>query len=139
MKTATSLGSRPGSGISALLGSGLHIPVLRLRRSCDGQRLATRADDAEGRSVDVIGDDTWRIADQDQTITRLGENLARTGALGEAPMARTLPARPFWNGGHVLRRFLNRRPASSLAATPFPIWSREGVLIPDRRALRAVA
>jgi len=42
--------------------------------------------------ADVIGHDTWRIADQDQTITRLGENLARTGALGEAPMARTLAA-----------------------------------------------
>lgn len=42
--------------------------------------------------ADVIGAGTWRIADQDQTITRLGENLARTGALGEAPMARTLAA-----------------------------------------------
>ncbi|HEY7541225.1 MAG TPA: Ppx/GppA phosphatase family protein [Methylomirabilota bacterium] len=42
--------------------------------------------------ADVTGDDTWRIADQDQTITRLGESLARTGALGEAPMARTLAA-----------------------------------------------
>ncbi len=42
--------------------------------------------------ADVLGDGTWRIADQDQTITRLGENLARTGTLGEAPMARTLAA-----------------------------------------------
>ena len=42
--------------------------------------------------ADVIGDEPWRIAEQDQTITRLGENLARTGALGEAPMARTLAA-----------------------------------------------
>jgi len=42
--------------------------------------------------ADVIGAGTWRIADLDQTITRLGENLARTGALGEAPMARTLAA-----------------------------------------------
>jgi len=42
--------------------------------------------------ADVVGAGTWRIADQDQTITRLGENLARTGALGEAPMARTLAA-----------------------------------------------
>jgi exopolyphosphatase / guanosine-5'-triphosphate,3'-diphosphate pyrophosphatase len=42
--------------------------------------------------ADIIGGGTWRIADQDQTITRLGENLARTGALGEAPMARTLAA-----------------------------------------------
>jgi exopolyphosphatase/guanosine-5'-triphosphate,3'-diphosphate pyrophosphatase len=42
--------------------------------------------------ADVAGDGTWRIADQEQTITRLGENLARAGALGEAPMARTLAA-----------------------------------------------
>lgn len=42
--------------------------------------------------ADVIGGGRWRIADQDQTITRLGENLARTGALGDAPMARTLAA-----------------------------------------------
>ena len=42
--------------------------------------------------ADVIGAGTWRIADQDQTITRLGEHLARTGVLGEAPMARTLAA-----------------------------------------------
>ena len=41
--------------------------------------------------ADAMGT-TWRIADQDQTITRLGENLARTGMLGEAPMARTLAA-----------------------------------------------
>jgi exopolyphosphatase / guanosine-5'-triphosphate,3'-diphosphate pyrophosphatase len=42
--------------------------------------------------ADVIGGGKWRIADQDQTITRLGENLARTGVLGDAPMARTLAA-----------------------------------------------
>jgi len=42
--------------------------------------------------ADVTGVGAWRIADQDQTITRLGENLAHTGALGEAPMARTLAA-----------------------------------------------
>src|SRR5262249_58904477 len=40
----------------------------------------------------VPGRASWRIADQDQTIPRLGENLARTGCLGEAPMARTLAA-----------------------------------------------
>jgi len=28
--------------------------------------------------AEVIGAATWRIADQDQTITRLGESLART-------------------------------------------------------------
>jgi exopolyphosphatase/guanosine-5'-triphosphate,3'-diphosphate pyrophosphatase len=37
-------------------------------------------------------DGGWRIVDQDQTITRLGEDLARTGILGEVPMARTLAA-----------------------------------------------
>jgi len=42
--------------------------------------------------ADVVGGETWRIADQDQIITRLGEDLARTGALGEAPMTRTLAA-----------------------------------------------
>ena len=42
--------------------------------------------------ADVSGAGVWRIADQEQTITRLGENLARTGRLGEAPMARTLAA-----------------------------------------------
>ncbi len=42
--------------------------------------------------ADVTGPASWRIADQDQTITRLGENLACTGCLGEAPMARTLAA-----------------------------------------------
>jgi exopolyphosphatase / guanosine-5'-triphosphate,3'-diphosphate pyrophosphatase len=42
--------------------------------------------------ADVTAGGTWRIADQDQTITRLGENLARTGTLGEATMARTLTA-----------------------------------------------
>jgi exopolyphosphatase / guanosine-5'-triphosphate,3'-diphosphate pyrophosphatase len=42
--------------------------------------------------AEVVPGGRWRIADEDQTITRLGENLARTGALGEAPMARTLAA-----------------------------------------------
>ncbi|PYN77630.1 MAG: exopolyphosphatase [Candidatus Rokuibacteriota bacterium] len=40
--------------------------------------------------ADVTDSGTWRVVDQDQTITRLGEGLARTGGLGEAPMARTL-------------------------------------------------
>ena len=40
--------------------------------------------------ADVLDGATWRVVDQDQTITRLGEGLARSGALGEAPMARTL-------------------------------------------------
>lgn len=40
--------------------------------------------------ADVTGGGAWRGVDQDQTITRLGEGLARSGALGEAPMARTL-------------------------------------------------
>ena len=42
--------------------------------------------------ADVLDGATWRLADQDQTITRLGVNLARTGALGDTPMARTLAA-----------------------------------------------
>lgn len=42
--------------------------------------------------ADAVDSATWRIADEDQTITRLGEGLARTGMLGEAPMARTLGA-----------------------------------------------
>ena len=36
--------------------------------------------------ADATGPASWRIADQDQTITRLGENLARTGRLGETPI-----------------------------------------------------
>jgi exopolyphosphatase/guanosine-5'-triphosphate,3'-diphosphate pyrophosphatase len=40
--------------------------------------------------ADVPGAATWRVADQDQTVTRLGEGLARSGALSEAAMARTL-------------------------------------------------
>jgi exopolyphosphatase/guanosine-5'-triphosphate,3'-diphosphate pyrophosphatase len=40
--------------------------------------------------ADVLGAATWRVADQDQTVTRLGEGLARSGALSEAAMARTL-------------------------------------------------
>jgi exopolyphosphatase/guanosine-5'-triphosphate,3'-diphosphate pyrophosphatase len=40
--------------------------------------------------VDVIGPGPWQIVEQDQAVTRLGEGLARSGLLGEAPMARTL-------------------------------------------------
>src|SRR3989454_8295323 len=40
--------------------------------------------------ADVLGKATWQVVDQDQTITRLGEGLAHSGALGQAPMARTL-------------------------------------------------
>lgn len=40
--------------------------------------------------ADVEGPGRWRAVAQDQTVTRLGEGLAATGALGEAPMARTL-------------------------------------------------
>jgi exopolyphosphatase/guanosine-5'-triphosphate,3'-diphosphate pyrophosphatase len=40
--------------------------------------------------AEVIGPGAWRVVDQDQTVTRLGEGLARSGVLGEAPMARTL-------------------------------------------------
>ena len=40
--------------------------------------------------ADVEGPDAWRVVLQDQTVTRLGEGLAASGALGRAPMARTL-------------------------------------------------
>ena len=42
--------------------------------------------------ADVLGAATWQVVAQDQTVTRLGEGLARSGRLGEAPMARTLAA-----------------------------------------------
>lgn len=40
--------------------------------------------------ADVVGPETWTIVDAQQTVTRLGEGLAAAGALGEAPMTRTL-------------------------------------------------
>jgi exopolyphosphatase/guanosine-5'-triphosphate,3'-diphosphate pyrophosphatase len=42
--------------------------------------------------ADVLHPASWRLVDQDQTVTRLGEGLAHSGRLGEAPMARTLAA-----------------------------------------------
>lgn len=42
--------------------------------------------------ADVLHPARWRLVDQDQTVTRLGEGLAHSGRLGEAPMARTLAA-----------------------------------------------
>jgi exopolyphosphatase / guanosine-5'-triphosphate,3'-diphosphate pyrophosphatase len=42
--------------------------------------------------ADVLDAASWRLVDQDQTVTRLGEGLAHSGRLGEAPMARTLAA-----------------------------------------------
>ena len=42
--------------------------------------------------ADVLAAASWRLVDQDQTVTRLAEGLARSGRLGEAPMARTLAA-----------------------------------------------
>lgn len=42
--------------------------------------------------ADVLGAASWRVVDQDQIVTRLGEGLAHAGLLGEAPMARTLAA-----------------------------------------------
>ena len=39
--------------------------------------------------VEVDAGQAWRIVDQDQRVTRLGEGLAAAGTLGEAPMART--------------------------------------------------
>jgi exopolyphosphatase/guanosine-5'-triphosphate,3'-diphosphate pyrophosphatase len=40
--------------------------------------------------ADVLDPASWRLVDQDQTVTRLGEGLALSGRLGDAPMARTL-------------------------------------------------
>jgi exopolyphosphatase/guanosine-5'-triphosphate,3'-diphosphate pyrophosphatase len=40
--------------------------------------------------ADLEGPGGWRVVEQDQKVTRLGEGLAASGALGEAPMARTL-------------------------------------------------
>jgi exopolyphosphatase/guanosine-5'-triphosphate,3'-diphosphate pyrophosphatase len=42
--------------------------------------------------VDVEGTGDWRAVDQAQRVTRLGEGLAASGRLGEAPMARTAAA-----------------------------------------------
>lgn len=42
--------------------------------------------------VEVDGGAGWRVVDQDQRVTRLGQGLAATGRLGEAPMARTASA-----------------------------------------------
>jgi len=42
--------------------------------------------------VEVKGDASWRILDQDQRVTRLGQGLADAGRLGAAPMARTADA-----------------------------------------------
>jgi len=40
--------------------------------------------------ADVDGPGRWRVVEQAQTVTRLGEGLAVSGALAERPMARTL-------------------------------------------------
>jgi exopolyphosphatase / guanosine-5'-triphosphate,3'-diphosphate pyrophosphatase len=42
--------------------------------------------------VEVDGREGWRVVDQDQRVTRLGEGLAAYGRLGETPMARTASA-----------------------------------------------
>jgi exopolyphosphatase / guanosine-5'-triphosphate,3'-diphosphate pyrophosphatase len=39
--------------------------------------------------ADVIGRGRWRVVEADQRVTRLGEGLAATGRLSEAPAART--------------------------------------------------
>jgi exopolyphosphatase/guanosine-5'-triphosphate,3'-diphosphate pyrophosphatase len=38
--------------------------------------------------VEIDGRSGWRAVDQDQRVTRLGQGLAATGRLGDAPMAR---------------------------------------------------
>jgi exopolyphosphatase/guanosine-5'-triphosphate,3'-diphosphate pyrophosphatase len=42
--------------------------------------------------VEIDGDASWRTLDQDQRVTRLGQGLADSGRLGEAPMTRTAAA-----------------------------------------------
>jgi exopolyphosphatase/guanosine-5'-triphosphate,3'-diphosphate pyrophosphatase len=42
--------------------------------------------------VEITGPAGWNVVDQDQRVTRVGEGLAATGRLGEAPMARTAAA-----------------------------------------------
>jgi exopolyphosphatase/guanosine-5'-triphosphate,3'-diphosphate pyrophosphatase len=39
--------------------------------------------------VELGGRGAWRVVEQDQRVTRLGEGLSATGRLAEAPMART--------------------------------------------------
>jgi len=40
-------------------------------------------------AVEAPAAPTWRVIDQDQTVTRLAEGLTHRGVLGEGPMART--------------------------------------------------
>ncbi len=49
--------------------------------------------------VDVAADGGWRIVEHDQRVTRIGEGLARSGRLGDAPMARS---------GDVVLEFVRR-------------------------------
>jgi exopolyphosphatase/guanosine-5'-triphosphate,3'-diphosphate pyrophosphatase len=42
--------------------------------------------------ADVEAPGAWRVVEQDQTVTRLGEGLTTAGMLGETPMRRTLAA-----------------------------------------------
>jgi exopolyphosphatase / guanosine-5'-triphosphate,3'-diphosphate pyrophosphatase len=42
--------------------------------------------------VEADGGPSWRVLDQDQRVTRVGQGLAATGRLGDAPMARTAAA-----------------------------------------------
>src|SRR5204863_222921 len=43
--------------------------------------------------ADVEGPGAWRVVTQHQTVTRLGEGLAASGALGVAPLAERFPFR----------------------------------------------
>jgi exopolyphosphatase / guanosine-5'-triphosphate,3'-diphosphate pyrophosphatase len=40
--------------------------------------------------AEIEGPGVWRLVDQDQQVTRLGEGLSASGRLGAAPMARTI-------------------------------------------------
>lgn len=78
--------------------------------------------------ADVEGPGRWRAVAQDQTVTRLGEGLAATGALGEAPMARTLA---------VVRDYVAR--GAALGATEVRIVATSAVREASNGSLFAAA
>src|SRR2546425_3232611 len=53
--------------------------------------LVADAEEPRGAAESRDGADRprWRVAHEEQRVTRLGEGLARTGTLGDAPMTRT--------------------------------------------------
>jgi exopolyphosphatase/guanosine-5'-triphosphate,3'-diphosphate pyrophosphatase len=69
------------------------VPPLTARPA--GTRLATidlGSNTVRYLLVELDGARGWRVVDQGQRVTRVGEGLTQTGQLGEAPMARTAAA-----------------------------------------------